>query len=458
MSKYEATWESLQQYTTPQWFEEAKLGIFIHYGVISVPGKGCWYGNKMYQFNEPTFKHHLKTYGPQHEFGYKDFIPMFKAEKFDAHAWIDLCKRAGAKYVVPVADFHDAFAMYDSDLTEYTAVKMGPKRDIIGELKTATAGTDIKFGVSSHLAFNWEFFPHERTTDTGDPANAAIYGVPHDQLVPPEWPKQWLKRTKELIDKTQPDKLWFDFGIERPEFEPYRREIAAYYYNKAEEWGKEVVLTYKNEDFVEGTAVLDIERGRLTEIQPLVWQTDTSVGKLDWSYNADEQIKDTRDLINEFEDIVSNNGVLLLNIGPHPDGTVPQDQVDILLAIGQWLKTNGEAIYGTRPWVISGEGPTVMVAGHMLEHENFGKRYTGEDIRFTTKGDAFYAIFLDWPGAGTATIKSLKGNCFVGRSIADVELLGHGMIDWKQDAYGLHVEMPEAKPCEHSYAVKVTLT
>jgi alpha-L-fucosidase len=182
------------------------------------------------------------------------------------------------------------------------------------------------------------------------------------------------------------------------------------------------------------------------------------MGKRDWSYKEDEEYKDTQSLINEFVDIVSNNGVLLLNVGPRADGTIPKEQEDILLGFGKWLETNGEAIYGTRPWVVSGEGPTEMVAGHMLEHKNFGKDYTGEDIRFTTKGDTFYAIFLEWPGPGRATIKSLKGNCFVGRKIAGVELLGHGKVEWKHGAYGLHVEMPDAKPCDYSYVLKVTLT
>ncbi len=458
MSKYEATWESLKQYRTPRWFEDAKFGIFIHYGVISVPAKGCWYGHGMYNQKSGWFKHHIKTYGPQYDFGYKDFIPRFKAENFDPDAWVDLFVRAGAKYVVPVADFHDAFAMYDSDLTAYSAVKMGPKRNIVGELKAATEKRGLKFGVSSHLAYNWAFFPHDMSVDTGNPEYAELYGDPHGEIVPARWLKRWLARSKELIDKAQPDKLWLDFGIERPEFEPYRRELAAYYYNRADEWGKEVVLTYKNDAFPEGTAVLDIERGRLTEIAPLLWQTDTSVGKRDWSYKETEEYKDTQALINEFVDIVSNNGVLLLNIGPRADGTIPQEQQDILLAFGKWLETNGEAIYGTSPWVISGEGPTEMVAGHMREGENVGKSFTGEDIRFTTKDDTFYAIFLDWPGPGTATVKSLKGNCFVGRKIAGVELLGHGKLAWKSGARGLHVDMPDTKPCDYSYTLKIALT
>ena len=455
--KYEPTWESLSQYQAPDWFTDAKFGIFIHYGVYSVPAQGCWYGNGMYRPDHPWYEHHLRHWGGAYDFGYKDFIPLFKAERFDPEAWVDLFARAGARYVVPVTDFHDAFAMYDSDLTPWTAVKMGPKRDILGDLKRACTARDLRFGVSSHLAMNWRFFPHDPAFDTAAPQYAALYGEPHGAAPPKGHLDRWLARSKELIDKVQPDKLWLDTGICRPEFEPGRRELAAYYYNRALEWGKEVVLTYKRVAFEEGTAVLDLERGRLGDIRPMIWQTDTSIGKHDWSYRDDEEYKSIASLIAEFVDIVSKNGVLLLNIGPKADGTIPPKAQETLLAFGRWLEVNGEAIYGTRPWAIYGEGPTRMVAGDKKEHEDGDKRYTPQDIRFTTKGDLLYALFLDWPGPGPATIQSLKGNALLGRSIRAVELLGYDVpLKWTHDHHGLHLHMPEERPCDYACAVKIT--
>ena len=458
MAKYKAEWESLKQYRVPKWFEDAKLGIFIHWGVISVPGQGCWYPQGMYgHWRKDWFVHHLNTYGHQKEFGYKDFIPKFKAEKWDPDAWLDLFVKTGARYVVPVADFHDAFAMYDSDLTEFSAVKMGPKRDVVGELKAATESRGLKFGVSSHLAHNWTFFPKSREFDTLDPKYEKLYAPAHDGWVPRKFLDFWLARTKELIDKTQPDKLWFDFGWERPEFEPLRREVVAYYYNRAEEWGKEVVLTYKVDHLEAGTAVLDLERGRLDDVRPMVWQTDTSIGWHDWSYKVDEEYKPTDMIVCELIDIVSKNGVLLLNIGPRPDGTIPEEQVSVLEALGKWLGLNGEAIYDTRPWSTCGEGPTVFESGHMNEGKNRGKSYTGEDIRFTTTKDAFYAIFMDWPGPGRKIIKSLVGNSFMTRQVTGVELLGHGPVEWDVDHEGFHVGMPKKRPCEYACSVKISL-
>lgn len=461
MRRYHPTWESLAHYRAPDWFTNAKFGIFIHWGIISVPEHGCWYGHSMYnpEHQDRGFEHHINTYGTQDKFGYKDFIPMFKGEHFDPDEWIDLCVKAGARYVVPVADFHDAFAMYDSDLTEYSAVKMGPKRNVIGEIREAALKRDLRFGVSSHLAFNWDFFAKKPEFDTWDPAYEQLYGPRHNGIVPRSFLEMYLRRTKELIDKTRPDKLWFDFGFNRPEFEPARKEIAAYYYNQALEWGREVVLTYKNEtedkSFPDGTAVLDLERGRLNEIRPMTWQTDTSVCWKDWSYRAGDEYKPIDMLIGELVDIVSKNGCLLLNIGPRADGTIPREQVGILEAFGEWLQVNGEAIYGTRPWSIYGEGPTKMIGGHMQEGHNKEMSYTGEDIRFTTSDDAFYAVFLDWPGAGRTRIKSLVGNPFMGRRIERVDLLGHGPVEWKMDHLGFFINMPNERPCNYCYSVKI---
>ena len=456
--QYEPTWESLSQYRAPEWFKDAKFGIFIHYGLYSVSAQGCWYGHGMYRWDHPWFEHHTRHWGGAYEFGYKDFIPLFKAERFEPEAWVELFARAGARYVVPVADFHDAFAMYDSELTPWNAFRMGPKRDIVGELSRACRARGLRFGVSSHLAMNWRFFPHDPAFDTSDSAYAELYGCPHGDVAPKRHLDRWLARTKELIDKVQPDKLWLDTGICRPEFEPGRRELAAHFYNRALEWDKEVVLTYKREAFADGTAVLDVERGRLDDIRPMVWQTDTSVGRHDWSYKEDEDYKETAALIAEFVDIVAKNGVLLLNIGPRADGTIPSEAEAILLAFGRWLDVNGEAIYGTRPWAVYGEGPTRITAGEKKEYDDAAKSYTPRDIRFTTNGDVLYAIFLAPPPPGPATIHSLKGNALLGRRVKAVKLLGHpAPLQWTQDHHGLHVHMPEKMLGDYACALRISV-
>jgi alpha-L-fucosidase len=471
--KYEPTWDSLQQYEAPQWFEDAKYGIFIHWGVYAVPAYGNeWYPRRMYlkvrkngrgkilnQEPDPCYTFHIKRFGPQKEFGYKDFVPMFKAGKFDPGQWADLFQKSGAKYVVPVAEHHDGFAMYDSSHTEWDAVEKGPKRDIVGELKEAVEARGMKFGASSHYAFNRSYYTRSDEFDTADPAYKGLYGEMRDPMDPAttEFMDHWYARTTDIIDKYQPEVLWFDFGINVPEFQPYLERLAAYYYNKSAERGREPVLQYKSVrqgSFPDGTAVLDIERGRLTDIRDMVWQTDTSISKRSWGYIENDEFKSVDSLVDVLVDIVSKNGVLLLNVGPKADGTIPDEAQKILLEIGKWLELNGEAIYGTRPWKVFGEGPTKMEEGAFSERKD--KPFTPEDIRFTTKGDALYAIALGWPGK-KMTVKSLaSGSELETRKISAIRLLGADEdLEFTQDDSGLVVETPAAKPGEHAFVFKI---
>jgi len=457
--RYLPTWESLKQYEVPEWFEDAKFGIFIHWGVYAVPAAGNeWYPRNMYRKEHGLFKYHKRKWGDQSEFGYKDFVPMFKAEKWDPDAWAELFKKAGARYVVPVAEHHDGFAMYDSSHTRWNSVEMGPKRDIIGELGEAVRRRGMKFGVSTHYAHNWRYYPHSDEFDTNDPEYFDLYNTPHDPEEPAseEFLEHWYARVVDIVDKYQPDILWFDFGFNEPEFEPYRRRIAAYYYNKGIEWNKGVVLQYKHEAFPDGTAVLDIERGKLDRIRELVWQTDTSVSKKSWGYVEKDWFKSVDSLVDDLVDIVSKNGCLLLNVGPRADGTIPDEACEILLGIGKWLEVNGEAIYGTRPWHTYGEGPTRTVTGGLTELRN--KPFTARDIRFTTKGNVLYAICLAWPGE-ELTVKSLSSEASPSAvEIADVSMLGvKGKLRWSRDKDGLKIRLPAGKPCEHAYVFKVAL-
>ncbi len=456
--RFQATWESLKTYQTPDWFKDAKFGIFIHWGVYSVPAyKNEWYPRLMYQQGSDEFKHHVETYGPQNKFGYKDFIPMFKAEKFDAGAWAALFKKSGAKYVVPVAEHHDGFAMYKTALSKWNAAEMGPKRDIIGELSQAICNQGLIFGLSSHRIEHWFFMNGGRKfdSDVNDPKYADFYGPAREEneTPSPEYMNDWLLRCTELVDQYKPQLFWFDWWIEQPAMDPYRKSFASYYYNKGLEWNKGVVLNYKNVSFPEGSAVLDIERGKLTGIRELPWQTDDAVGFKSWGYIPDDSYKSAKYLITNLVDIVSKNGNLLLNIGPRSDGTIADEQQQLLLSIGKWLDVNGEAIYETRPWKTFGEGPTEVIGGSFGDDKM--KPFTSADIRFTTKGDALYAIALDIPTTAL-NIKSLSLKSNNG-TVASVELLGSTeKIIWSQKPDALVIQPSKNYPSENAVSFKIS--
>ncbi len=406
MARFGANWESLQQYEIPKWYEDAKFGIFIHWDVYAVPAFGNeWYPRNMYQQGSKEFTHHIETYGPHTEFGYKDFIPQFKAERFDAGEWIALFEEAVAKFVMPVAEHHDGFAMYDTALNRWNAKQMGPKRDVVGEIADACRARGLVFSVSSHRAEHWWFLDGGRAfpSDVQDPGFDDFYGpaqpAPKDWSATdsPEGPsaeylEDWLARTIELTDKYRPQIVWFDWWINHKAFAPYLQRFAAHYYNRADEWGVGIAINYKYEAFGEGTAVFDIERGQLDGIRPLFWQTDTAVAKHSWSYVENQEYKTTESLLHDLVDIVSKNGALLLNIGPKADGTIPSIEQQMLRDMGAWLRVNGKAIYETRPWKTFGEGPTEVVGGAFNDTKRAG--FTPRDIRFTQNPNdgSLYAV------------------------------------------------------------------
>ena len=474
---FKADWDSLGAYRVPQWFRDAKFGIFIHWGVYSVPAFGNeWYSRNMYVEGTPAFKHHVETYGPQSKFGYKDFIPMFKAEHFNADAWVDLFQQAGARYVVPVAEHCDGFAMYDSSFTDWDAAKMGPKRDVVGELAAATRRRGLNFGVSSHRAEHWWWYDGgtKFDSDVRDPRFAGLYGpaqpmaLPGDddskepdpdhleRWLPPDkaFLDDWLARSSELVDKYHPDLLYFDWWIGQPAFQPYLKQFAAYDYDEAALRHQGVVVTYKGYDFPENAATLDIERGKLDTVRLLPWQTDTSVSIHSWGYAANDEYRSAKSLIDELVDVVSKNGNLLLNVGPKSDGTIPDEARDILLEIGAWLKTNGEAIYGSRPWLVYGEGPTKVTSSAKSSDQ---QEFTAEDIRFTTHNGALYAIALGWPKSGELRVHSLwKGNPYLTGPVCGVKLLGADQeISWRQTADGLYIELPMQQPREPAFTFRI---
>lgn len=475
------TWESLGQYRVPGWFRDAKFGIFIHWGVYSVPAFGSeWYPRNMYLKDNPAFQHHIDTYGPQSKFGYKDFIPMFRAEHFDPDAWVDLFARAGAKYIVPVAEHCDGFAMYDSGVSDWNAAKMGPHRDVVGAIAAATRRGGLKFGASSHRAEHWWWYDGGTRFDSDikDPRVAGLYNPARptvlpgskddakdpdpnhlERWLPPDKPfmDDWLARSSEIVDKYHPDFLYFDWWIGQPAFDPYLQRFAAYYYNQAAAREQGVVLTYKEEYFPANAAVLDIERGKLDALRLLPWQTDTSVSIQSWGYVQHDTYRGSASLIHELVDVVSKNGNLLLNVGPKADGTIPDEARAVLLQMGAWLSVNGEAIYGSRPWLLFGEGPTKVTSSALNTDR---QEFTADDIRYTTHNGALYAIALGWPTNGELRLQTLfRGNPYLTGAVCSVELLGvKDALTWTQREDGVHIQLPAARPDEPAFVFRIEST
>lgn len=500
--QYEPTWECLLNYEAPEWYEDAKLGFWPIWGVYSVPAfKGDhaaeWYGRWMYcregqssRNNQglATHLHHIKTYGDPSTFGYKDFLPLWTAENFDADQWADLCVEGGAKYFCTLAVFHDSFCLWDSKLTKWNSVNMGPRRDIVKELRDAMRKKGLKFGVSNHSAWNYCFFQwnHINGYDAKDPANQDLYGNP---IIEPgtdkirigkdedrrSWLKRsrgavtpserdldrWLQRTKEVTDLYQPDLHYFDWGMNPPIFESRRREFAAHYYNKAVEWKKGqlgspgVVLNYKSwATFKPGSAVRDFERGAFADIADMVWQTDDSIyDGNNWGYAEGVPIKPTDMIVDELMDIISKRGVLMLAIAPKADGTFPEDQKKMIRELGAWLKICGEAVYATRPYEVLGEVSEKWTEKD--EHGHLKYQGTAEDIRFTRNkaNNVLYATVLDWPGE-KLVIKTLAGADL--GELRSIRLLGSmGELKWKAAAAGLEIELPEKPEYGMAYPVRI---
>lgn len=457
--KYKADWTSLSEHKVPDWYMHDKLGVFIHWGIYSVPAFGNeWYSRGMYDKSVREYEHHKNTWGKQKDFGYKDFIPMFRAENFSAEKWVSLFKKAGMKYVMPVAEHHDGFAMYESSFNRWNAKQMGPMHDVLSELKAECEKQGLKLCASTHRAEHYFFMNPGRLcdSDVNDEKYADFYGpaVYSKEFDPEiihittadtyskgankEWLEDWLVRTCEIIDKYQPSVLYFDWWIHNHSFKPYLKKLAAYYYNRAEEWGKEVTINYKHEAFPPGVAVFDVERGALSGISPVYWQTDTAIGKHSWGYRADNEYKSARQVICDLVDIVSKNGNLLINIGPKADGTITDEEADVLLTMGEWLKINGEGIYGTTFWKTFGEGDVNAEEGFFKDGNE--KPFTAKDFRFTYKNGFLYAFQMR--PSETVRIRTLRKHNTHDYLIEGVELLGSNEnIDFDRNEEHLEIKL-----------------
>ena len=456
---YQDNWESLASARLPEWFDEERLGIFLHWGIYSVPAfANEWYSRNMYVKDSPEYVHHRETYGPQSEFGYKDFLPMFRAEHFDASEWIRLFQEAGAGYIFPVAEHHDGFQMYASELSEWNAAEKGPCRDVLGELKAAAEEAGLHFCTSSHRAEHWFFMSpgREFDSDVRDPMQQGDFYWPsvpvediQNWIAKPypteEYLKDWLARTAELIDRYQPSLLYFDWWIQHEAFEPYLKKLAAFYYNMGHIWGKNVQICYKHDSMGFGCGIVDVERGGYSQPKPYRWQTDTAAARNSWCYTETLDYKSGREIIITLIDNVSKNGNLLLNIGPKADGTIAQRDQQILRELGAWMKVNSEAIRSAKPWRVSMEGPGNITEGAFQDGAE--TIYTSEDYRFTSKNGKVYAFCLSCPKDGNYTIHSLgeygSGAPFQGM-VRSVEALGYdGPLSWHTDRDGLHLSAPD---------------
>jgi alpha-L-fucosidase len=470
--KFEPTFESLAGYKCPEWFRDAKLGIWAHWGPQAVPMVGDWYARHMYDQGSGQYEHHVKTYGHPSKFGYKDIIPLWKAEKFDPNRLMKLYKAAGARYFVSMGVHHDNFDLWNSKHHGWNAVKMGPRRDIVGAWQKAARRQGLKFGVSEHLGASFTWWQGSHGSDKKGP----LAGVPYDgadpkladlyhQVASPgdgawystdaRWAQEWLARITDLIDQYHPDLLYSDGALP---FGEVGRQMLAHYYNTV----PNPVYNLKDwrtrpghGDYVEGIGVQDVERGGLAQIKPAPWQTDTAIG--DWYYNKNWKANDTKTMyrsskwvIQTLIDVVSKNGNMLLNVIQRPDGAL-DPEVEVLLAeLSAWMKVNGQAIHGTRPWKVYGEGKTRTDPGHFKE--DFG--FSADDIRFTQSrdGKAIYALALGWPESGTLRIASLSGH-----PVERVELLGYrGKIAFQQTPGGLSVTLPARCISPVAIALKIT--
>ena len=462
---YKPDWESLKQHEVPEWFRDAKFGIYTHWGPVTVgaedgPGGVQWYGQNMYVEKSPTFSYHRKRFGDQNDVGYKDIIGLFKAENFDADEWAELFAAAGAKFAGPVAIHHDNFAMWDSAYTEWDSMDKGSKRDITGELEKAITRRGMKFIATFHHAFAWRYFEPSYKFDGADARYAGLYCNFHEPGAPPtrRFMDQWLGKVNEVVRKYRPDLIWFDFGLgsdKRNCITPeYRQRVFADYYNWAARNNRQVGVAHKHRTIHQHTGILDFERGREDKLTPYPWLTDTSIGP--WFHQKSSSFSTVNVLVDVLVDIVSKNGCMLLNVGPKADGAIPENGWQLLRGIGKWLEVNGEAIYNTRPWKTFGEGPTRNTGGGFSERKD--KAYTSEDIRFTRSkdGKTVYAICLDWPEKSLTVTSMAKNSQLCPGEIFSVRMLGVAQkLKWSRDEQGLTIQTPDSKPCENAFAFKV---
>lgn len=471
-------WNTLKR-EAPEWFRDAKFGLFFHWGPYSVPAyKNEWYSRNMYAKKNSINRYHVEKYGKLSEFGYKDFYPMMTGSAFDAEEWAQLVEASGAKYAGPVTEHSDNFSMWDSKVNEINCVNYGPKRDVFGECAKAFRKHNIKLLATFHHQWLWGWFMStDPDADVYDPANEKYYwkALPLEtnryapyRLPDEEFNKMWIDKVNEVVEKYRPDALYFDSRTNIIE-EKYRQNMTEYFYNI----NKEGILTYKQEDFPAGIGVYDIECGSFKDAKDYPWQTDDRLeDNVTWCMVQEPKYKPAIRIVHQLCDIVSKNGNLLLNVGPYADGSFHEEAKKILRQIGDWLKINGEAIYGSRPYKVASEGPTevsdvnynIEMVNAQLNNEEgdagdvHSGVFTSEDFRFTRKGETVYAIAMGWPDNNELLIKSLTQK-LTGSNVLEVSMLGNdGRLAFEQNDNGLKVILSHKKPCDFAYVLKIKFT
>ena len=450
---------SIKSIPCPEWFRDAKFGIWSHWGPGCISGVSQNYAREMYAEGSPAYKYHCEHFGDPAKVGYKDILKYWTAAHWDPDGLMKRYKAAGARYFVSMGRHHDGVDCYDSKYTPWNSMKVGPKRDVAGLWQAAAKMEGMRFGLSFHPHdfYYWEDQKNNKKGpyDTSDPKYWSLYVPPRGTPgADKEFKDGVYARIKDAIDKYNPDLLYFDGGI--PDAESRGFKLMAHFYNRninRHDGVNQAVLCLKSDQ----GGVKDLERAEMKTITAQPWQTDTSESGwfyLDEPAAADELFtfhRSSTTMLHMLIDIVSKNGNLLMNIPQRADGTIDEHCEILLDDFAAWMKINSEAIFATRPWLIYGEGPSQLPRSNLNDLKS---PMTSKDIRFTTKGDVLYAIVLGWPRDGKSVIRSLARPA---GEVATVSLLGHsGKLDWRQTAGGLVVELPAEKPCDHAIVFKIT--
>lgn len=467
---YKDNWQSLSEFKIPDWYKRGRFGLFIHWGVFSVPAtQSEWYPRLMYIKGMPSYNHRINTYGSDCD--YRQIVDMFKPTNFNAQEWLEVFKASGAKYIMPVGEHHDGIKMYGSSLNKWNAVDLNG-RDYMQELHEACDKCDMGFCMSNHRAEHYWFFNGARKycpqsevarneyEDLYGPAymppSGNIHKTDKEIDATEEYLQDWLASACEMIDKNKPLAVYFDWWVQKKEFKPYMKKFLAYYYNRGLEWGKEVGVFYKWGAIMDGCAIFDVERGQIDGVARRLWQNDTAIAKNSWGYTEGNKFKRAQDIVRNMIEVIAKNGCYMLNVGPKSDGTICDEEKSVLLSIGEWLKVNGEAIYDSEPFEVTYKEGKKTSNGAFKEN----KKFKSNEFCFTYKTGAVYVFPMGEKLSGTLKIKSLRyaNEGGIRYQVKNIEILGgKSNIDYVQTEKELTLNIGEAIDNSMPICIKITV-